>query len=153
MERRTGSPASIGWSPAAAFVAPAWASVTTDERRPRILVLDSDEDSRRVAGFALSTDGFEVVATDDPAIALELVAAGDVALVVSDLGPHWPAASSVVRTLTRDACSPPVLAFSAALGPLIGVVAARSGCAGCLLKPCSVTELRAAVRRAIAGEL
>ncbi len=151
MERRARPPAAITWMPAGAFVAPAWASVTAHERRPRILLLDSDEDSRRIAGFALSTDGFEVVATEDPAVALELIAAGDITLLVSDLGPHWPAASSVVRTLTRDAFSPPVLAFSAALGPLIGVVAARSGCAGCLLKPCSVTELREAVRRAIAG--
>lgn len=126
------------------------------ERRPaerkRILLVDDDDDIRRLMRAFLEADGYEVFSCRNGIRALDVFTArGDVDLLLSDL--QMPVMDGVELSERVTALRPelPVVIVSGALmnPELLGKIEAHGW--DFLAKPCRVPELLGVIARRLAG--
>src|ERR1700679_2174757 len=116
-----------------------------DERKPDILIVDDEEQIRRLLRFALEEAGYSVREADSGRLALGEVALHPPDLVILDLGLPDAHGTDVLRAL-RPICSAPVLILSV-IGNEKGKIAALdAGADDYLTKPFSGGELLARLR-------
>ncbi len=108
------------------------------KRASRVLVVDDDEDVRRLVVLLLRDAGYAVECAGDGAEALTKIRQNSPELVILDLMmpsmPGWDVLASLRRTLQP----PPVVVLSA-LGECRR--ATQAGAAGCLAKPFRIHDL------------
>ena len=116
-----------------------------DERKSDILIVDDEEQIRRLLRYALEEAGYSVREADSGRLALGEVALHAPDLVVLDLGLPDAHGTDVLRAL-RPICSAPVLILSV-IGNEKGKIAALdAGADDYLTKPFSGGELLARLR-------
>ena len=113
------------------------------------LIVDRDDDTRRILGAFLPRMGLEPLEAIDGATALEIARGHDLALVITDL--YLPAgdARCLVQLLKRDRdlASIPLLVYTAHCTDADVEWAATCGCDGFLAKPARWAELEPAIIR------
>jgi two-component system, OmpR family, KDP operon response regulator KdpE len=115
------------------------------ERKPSILIVDDEEQIRRLLRFALEEAGYSVREAESGRIALGEVALRAPDLVILDIGLPDTPGTEVLRAM-RPICSAPVLVLSV-LGNEKGKIAALdAGADDYLTKPFSGGELLARLR-------
>lgn len=116
------------------------------------LVVDPDDDTRRILGVLLPRAGLDALATDDAENALDMVRARTPAVVIAELYLPTAAARCFVRALKQDPAlsAVPVLVYTAHCTAADMQWAADSGCDGFVAKPARWTELEPAITRLIA---
>jgi len=123
----------------------------SDERHYSILLVDDEEQIRRLLRYALEEDGYRVREAESGRIALGEIALHTPDLIILDLGLPDAHGTEVLRAL-RPICSAPVLILSV-LGNEKGKIAALdSGADDYITKPFAggelLARLRALLRRA-----
>ena len=123
------------------------AADTTD--RPAILVVDDDEDSRRILMYGLGSAGYRVLVADNGASAVELCRVVLPNLVIMDLAMPQMDGYEATRQLksderTRDV---PVIAWSARVFPADDLDLRTAGFDEVLAKPARPADVIEAVRR------
>jgi CheY-like chemotaxis protein len=123
-------------------------------RRPTVLIVDDDADTRELYVMTLSSEDFEPLAAADGAEGCRLAGERQVDLVVTDLSLPRLDGWGLVACLRRDASTRhiPVVVLTGHSNPELRERAAREGCAALLVKPCLPDQLTAEVRRAIAAK-
>lgn len=115
------------------------------EHKPAILIVDDEEQIRRLLRYALEEAGYEVREAESGRIALGEVALRAPDLVILDIGLPDTPGTEVLRAM-RPICSAPVLVLSV-LGNEKGKIAALdAGADDYLTKPFSGGELLARLR-------
>lgn len=114
-------------------------------RKPRVLVVDDEEQIRRAVGRALSTRGYEVLEAGDGEEALALAAASQPDLVVLDLNLPVLDGLAVCERLRRTSLVP-ILVLSVREEETDKVAALDLGADDYLTKPFGIEELMARVR-------
>lgn len=110
-----------------------------------ILLVDDEEDVRRVLGDRFGESGYQVVEAEDPEAAVKkagrLGKAGIPFLLVTDLGMPTSGGASfqggfeVVKRLSKMNLRPPVLMMTESLGPALKARARQMGIASFVFKP------------------
>ena len=113
----------------------------------RVLVVEDDEDNRRIVEAALASAGYSVTGVADGKAALEACEAARPDVVVLDLGLPGLDGWETARRLKAGANPPPILALTAMALPGDEERARRAGCDDVLTKPCRAAELRDRVKR------
>jgi two-component system KDP operon response regulator KdpE len=116
-----------------------------DEHRPDILIVDDEEQIRRLLRFALEEAGYSVRDADSGRLALGEIALHAPDLVILDLGLPDTHGTDVVRAL-RPICSAPVLVLSVVGNERGKIAALDAGADDFLTKPFSGGELLARLR-------
>jgi CheY-like chemotaxis protein len=112
----------------------------------RILLVDDDRDGREMCAEFLGSVGFETLHAENGARALEVAAARRPDLILMDLEmPVMGGLEAIARLRARPETSAiPVVAMT---GSVFELARARdAGCAACLAKPCSPTDLESVVQ-------
>jgi excisionase family DNA binding protein len=126
-------------------------STATGEGRPeaRVLVVDDDEQMRRLLSRLVAAEGLECVVAGTVAEAREKIAASQPALVLLDV--HLPGESglSLARELAHDPDGPAVVMVSGQDDVEVADIALRSGAYGYLTKPFKAGEVAIAVNDAL----
>ena len=112
----------------------------------RILVVDDEPQIVALVSRGLHADGYETVSAEDGAAALELALAGDVDLIVLDVGLPSMDGFEVLRALRAAGSDVPVIMLTARSGTGDAVQGLDAGASDYVPKPFSVAELRARVR-------
>ena len=117
--------------------------------RPAILVVDDDEDSRRILMYGLGSAGYRVLVADNGAIAVELCQVVLPNLVIMDLAMPEMDGYEATRALkaderTRDV---PVIAWSARIFASDAPELLTAGFDEVLAKPAHPADVIEAVRR------
>lgn len=112
----------------------------------RILVVDDEDDVRRLAGIFLRDAGFEVLEAVNGVQALEVIAKHPVDLVVLDLVMPEKEGAETVQALRRLRSDLPVLAISGVVGADFYLHAAKMlGATATLRKPFTRDQLIGAI--------
>lgn len=122
----------------------------TDTKPPNhVLLVDDNEDIRRLVALLLRDAGYAVECAEDGAEALARIQQGSPDLVVLDLMmpgmPGWD-----LLALLRGTVQPPPVVVLSALGECRR--AAQAGAAGCLAKPFRIQDLLHACEAALGVE-
>jgi CheY-like chemotaxis protein len=122
-------------------------------RPPRVMVVDDIEDARIVLAAPLRFAGFDVVEAASGSEAVEKARTSPPDLILLDLSMPEMDGLEVMRRLKRDPAtrSIPVLITTAYSIPRYRDLAQEGGCAGFLVKPIAMDELRDEVRRILAA--
>ena len=124
--------------------------------RPRVLVVDDEPQIHRFLGPALMAAGYEPLRADSAAMALDLAATRDPALVLLDLGLPDMDGQAVIPLL-RARSGVPIIVVSARGQEEAKVAALDAGADDYVEKPFAMAELlaraRATLRRAAASSL
>jgi DNA-binding response OmpR family regulator len=112
----------------------------------RILVVDDEPQIVALVSRGLHADGYETVSAEDGAAALELALAGDVDLIVLDVGLPSMDGFEVLRALRAAGSDVPVIMLTARSATGDAVQGLDAGASDYVPKPFSVAELRARVR-------
>jgi len=121
-----------------------------DSQAPVVLIVDDNEDTRRMYAEMLSTCGFRVRLARDGAEAI--AAAGDLpSVIVMDLAmPGLNGWEATRRLKTTEATKEiPIIVLTGHGLDHYREVAVAAGCDEFLSKPCSVDDLVAAIRRTL----
>ena len=121
---------------------------------PRVLVLDDCYIVTCAIELALRREGYDVVATTDPLMAIDHIAASPVDIVVAAYRMSLAHGTPVVREIERflkDRCPPIVLMSTSLQEDVFDQIGAAWRPAAFLHKPFSVDELLSAVRYAFAA--
>jgi CheY-like chemotaxis protein len=123
-----------------------WRPPDTGTRsRPRVLLVDDDEDTREMYAWCLRAAGWIVETASDGAEALLVASAFEPNVIVMDVRPpsvdgleatRWLKASDLTKEI-------PVVACSGCDWPWADSLARRAGCEEFVAKPCAPEELRA----------
>lgn len=116
---------------------------------PVILIADDSEDNRDLFASVLARDGFEIATADDGVDALEVFAAIRPQVIVMDVAmPRMDGIEAVrrVRALGEDGAHVFIVVVSAFNDRASRAQAMEAGADAYLVKPCSPTNLVAAVR-------
>ncbi len=118
-----------------------------------IMIVDDDEKVRAVAGRVLTAKGYRVIAAEDPADALRLLADGGakVQLLLTDLIMPSMSGSELAERARSNRPSLRVLFMSGYRGHPSGAVVALGPAEHFIRKPFDMVTLAAAVREAIDG--
>jgi DNA-binding response OmpR family regulator len=116
------------------------------QRMPRLLVVEDDPAIAEPLARALRRDGHEVEVRTDGAGAISRASAGDVDLVVLDLGLPDVDGLEVCRRLRTDGQRVPILVLTARADELDTVVGLDAGADDYVTKPFRLAELLARVR-------
>jgi CheY-like chemotaxis protein len=117
-----------------------------------ILVIDDDEQVRRVIVRILAAAGHVVREAADGRAGLRLFRAMRPRLVITDLVMPEQEGIETIRTMSREAPEIPILAISGAAGPLYLPMATSLGATATLAKPFGADELLAIVAGLLSGE-
>lgn len=115
-----------------------------------ILVVDDEPSIRRFAARALLEEGFAVREAADGAQALEMVQAGGVSVLVSDVVMPRLNGVQLMEALARSHPQLPVLLMSGYAAPELEGMGIAAPC-GLLTKPFSAEQLIEEVRRCLGG--
>lgn len=123
------------------------------EGRPTVLVVDDQEDERKIQGAMLTHLGFDVREAADGLSALEDAVASPPDLVLLDIAMPRMDGVAVCRALRADprTAAVPVLFFTASVVGDLEAIAADAGAQGILAKPVDPRQVAGEVRR-ILGE-
>ena len=127
-------------------------SPAPDAAAPVVLIVDDNDDTRHMYGEMLKSCGFRVRLAGDGAEGLA-AAAERPAVIVMDLAmPGLNGWEATRRLKTGDATKDiPVIVLTAHALDHYRDVALAAGCDEFLAKPCSLDDLVAAIRRALAA--
>jgi CheY-like chemotaxis protein len=132
------------------------AGVKLGERKPRVLLVEDDEDMRRLVAAVLRRDGYDVVQVDGGVAmlhSLESAIASDQPdhfdVIVSDIQMPDLTALEVLDTLRDREIPTPVVLMTAYGSDDARTDACALGAFALLDKPLKWDELRAAVRQAV----
>ncbi|ALJ19863.1 response regulator transcription factor [Microbacterium sp. No. 7] len=112
----------------------------------RILVVDDEPDILSLVTRGLAADGHETVTAEDGPEALDHVEAGDIDLIVLDVGLPTMDGFEVLRHLRARGETMPVIMLTARSATADTVEGLDAGASDYVPKPFSVVELRARVR-------
>ena len=115
---------------------------------PRILIVDDDAGQRSLLDSFLRGQNFETVLADSGARALELLAAGNFSMMISDVRMPGLSGLETLRRVRPQFPTLPVLLVTAYADVREAVVAMRDGALNYLAKPIDLDELLATVRAA-----
>jgi DNA-binding response OmpR family regulator len=121
--------------------------MSTDGRRPVVLVADDDEDILALVGLRLERAGYDVVTAHDGVEALEVAGERPPDLAVVDvMMPRMDGHELVRRLRDRpDTASLPILILTAAVHDSVAEASAAAGADAQMRKPFSPRELVAKV--------
>ena len=121
------------------------------ERRPRLLIVEDDPDTRLALQVRLYASGFEVTTAEDAATALTLARRVKPDLITLDLGlPGGDGLQVLERIRNQPGLdSVPVIVLSARDGSVHGPRALEAGAAAYLEKPVNNEKFLAAIRSAL----
>jgi len=116
---------------------------------PRILIVDDDPGQRSLLDSFLSGQGFVTALAESGERALEMLAAGKFAMMISDVRMPGLTGLETLRLARKDHATLPVLLVTAFTDIRDAVAATRDGAVNYLPKPIDLDELLASVRQAI----
>ncbi len=114
--------------------------------RRRVIVVEDDSETREFVARALREDGLEVQTAARAESARNLLRAGEVDLVVLDVGLPGVTGLDLCAELRRDGSAVPILMLTARTDVASRVEGLESGADDYLGKPFALAELRARVR-------
>jgi len=117
-------------------------------KTPRILIVDDDPGQRSLLDSFLRSQGFDTVLADSGERALELLRAGNVSMMVSDVRMPGLSGLETLRCARQEHATLPVLLVTAYADIRDAVVAMRDGAVNYLAKPIDLDELLDSVRQA-----
>jgi diguanylate cyclase (GGDEF)-like protein len=123
-------------------------TVTEEQARERILVVDDDQDIARFVEMSLAMEGFEVIVAHDGAAALDMVRKAAPDLVILDLMMPELDGIEVTRRLRADAMTSalPIIMLTAKGQTVDKVLGLTAGADDYVVKPFDTLELVARVR-------
>jgi DNA-binding response OmpR family regulator len=118
---------------------------------PLVLIADDDPVTRRLLAAALQHEGFKIVAAVDAMQAVMIAHKHPPAAIVLDFMMPGGNGLDVIKRLraSSDTQLVPVIVISASNDPSLPARAADAGAADFFPKPLNLTELAAAVKKAI----
>ena len=116
------------------------------DRRPCVLVVEDDPETRDFVARALGEDGLEVRTASRAETARKLVRDGEVDLVVLDVGLPGASGLDLCAELRREESLVPILMLTARTDVASRVEGLEAGADDYLGKPFALAELRARVR-------
>jgi DNA-binding NtrC family response regulator len=119
---------------------------------PRILIVDDDAGQRSLLDSFLAGQGFETIVVESGEKALEVLNAGNIAMMISDVRMPGLSGLETLRRLRQARELLPVLLVTAFPDVRDAVGAIRDGAVNYLEKPIDLDELLASVRKAIGLE-
>jgi len=124
-----------------------------DRRQPCVLIVEDQDDLRRLYARHLSTSGFHVIEAANGAEAIERASSGNPDVVLMDLSLPVMDGWEATRKLKADARTShiPVVALTAHDGAGELERATSAGCNWFVPKPCSPDALITEVRRVLSG--
>lgn len=125
-----------------------WRFETTgSRRRPRVLLVDDDDDVRELYAWCMRAGGWVVESAADGEQALLKAVGCDPYIIVLDLGMPRMDGAEVLRLLRRSASLSfvPVVLCTVRRGPETERLAREAGCVAYVAKPCAPESLRALV--------
>lgn len=117
--------------------------------RPRILVVDDEDPLRRALTRMLEEAGYEVSAAENGARALELLAEGSFAAVLTDISMPRMDGLDLLRAVREHDLEVPVLIMTGSPDVKSASEAVRHGACDYLTKPISRSQLLPTMRRAV----
>jgi len=126
-----------------------WGSVT-EERMPRILVIDNDENVGSSLSGILTAQGYEVYVADDGSTGIEQCLTGAYDLVITDFIMAEIDGIEVMHRLRKAECDTPIIAMTDAdktTGRYFCNAAERLGAAACFYDSYHPEQLMAAIRK------
>jgi DNA-binding NtrC family response regulator len=120
----------------------------TTSPAPRILIVDDDASQRSLLDSFLRSQGFETVAVASGERALEVLGAGEVHMMISDVRMPGISGLETLRRARQQHAVLPVLLVTAYADIREAVGAMRDGAVNYLTKPIDLDELLATVRQA-----
>ena len=118
-------------------------------RRPRILVVDDEENVRITTAAILEQEGYDVAAASDGREALEMAARAHYDLVLTDLRMDDMDGSTLIHELQQRHPSVVTIVLTGYASIESSIDALRQGVYDYLVKPCMVEDLKRTVRRAL----
>ncbi len=112
----------------------------------RILIVDDEPHIVSLVSRAVQAQGFEAVGADDGPEALDIASAGDVDLIVLDVGLPTMNGFEVLRELRGSGDTTPVIMLTARSGTSDTIEGLDAGASDYVPKPFAVAELMARVR-------
>ncbi|MGA9776652.1 MAG: sigma-54 dependent transcriptional regulator, partial [Verrucomicrobiia bacterium] len=116
---------------------------------PRILIVDDDPGQRSLLNSFLHSQGFETALADSGERALEMLRAGEFAMMISDVRMPGLSGLETLRRARQEHATLPVLLVTAFTDIRDAVAAMRDGAVNYLAKPIDLDELLNSVRQAI----
>ena len=117
-------------------------------KAPRILIVDDDPGQRSLLDSFLKSQGFDTVPVPSGERALEVLRAGEVSMMVSDVRMPGISGLETLRLARQENAVLPVLLVTAFADIREAVGAMRDGAVNYLSKPIDLDELLASVRQA-----
>jgi len=114
----------------------------------RILIVDDDPGQRSLLDSFLRSQGFETVVADSGEHALELLGAGNISMMISDVRMPGLSGLETLRRARQEHAALPVLLVTAYADIREAVGAMRDGAVNYLAKPIDLDELLASVQQA-----
>lgn len=114
-----------------------------------ILFVEDTADTRDLVEFGLRHDGFNVVSAQNAEQGMNLVRAGDYALILLDVGLPDKDGLELCREIRLFDTQTPILFFTAFADLLDHEEARRAGAQGCLRKPEDTNRLPAVIKELI----
>ena len=116
-----------------------------------ILIIDDEKNIRDGLAASFEMDGYNVKTAENGADGLELVAKGDIDLVITDLRMPGVSGEEVVRRIASDTPAIPVIVLTGHGSIDAAVDAMRNGAYNFLTKPLNLDQLSMIVKRALQG--
>ncbi len=121
----------------------------------RVLVIDDEEEIRKVVRIHLTKAGFEVIEAEDGEKGIQKAKEGDNPLMLSAIlcDIRMPNVNGIetIRYFRKEFSSIPIIVLTGFLDVELAVDLMRMGVAKYLVKPISKTQLLTALRKAIDG--
>jgi len=114
----------------------------------RILIVDDDPGQRSLLDSFLRGQGFQTIVADSGQRALEILRAGDIAMMISDVRMPGLTGLETLRLARKEHATLPVLLVTAYADIRDAVEAMRDGAVNYLAKPIDLDELLDSVRQA-----
>ncbi|MFW5933836.1 MAG: response regulator transcription factor [Actinomycetota bacterium] len=128
----------------------------SEDRPPRVLVVDDDQAVRASLRRALGLEGYEVSVAPDGVTAINLLPDVDPDVIVLDIMMPGVDGLGVVRRLRQDGCDTPILMLTARDAVPDRVAGLTTGADDYLIKPFALEELiarmEALLRRAVGAD-
>ncbi|MFS0867041.1 response regulator transcription factor [Microbacterium sp. 179-B 1A2 NHS] len=119
----------------------------------RILIVDDEPHIVSLVSRALRAEGFDAVGADDGPDALEIALAGDIDLIILDVGLPTMDGFDVLRHLRAEGVTTPVIMLTARSGTSDTIEGLDAGASDYVPKPFAVAELMARIRSRLRDSL